>query len=95
MDYKITEDRILLEKIQEKNITFAGIIIPDNVLPKADRGLVKGTGPGKKNKDGTFAEIAVAVGDTVVFTQNTGTPIRINGEDYLLIREDEILAIEG
>jgi chaperonin GroES len=93
MELNPPADKIVLRKIEEKQVTFAGIYIPDAVVEKANKGTVIAVGPGRTAKDGTIVPVAVTVGDNVMFSFNSGTPVKLNGEDLLIVAEDDILAI--
>jgi chaperonin GroES len=93
MEIKPLSDHIFVEPINEEKITKSGIYLPDNVDEKPMMGKVIAVGPGKKNEEGKVIPLEVRVGDKVLFTKYAPTEIKIEGKEYLVIREDDILAI--
>jgi chaperonin GroES len=85
-------DRILVKRIEEKETARGGIIIPDTAKEKPQEGEVVAVGPGKMNDKGTRIPLDVQVGDRVLFGKYSGTEVRIDDEEYLILREDEVLA---
>jgi len=89
-------DRILVQRIEEEEQKFGGIIIPDSAKEKPQQGKVVAVGAGKADKDGKRIPLDVKQGDTILFGKYSGQEVRVDGEDYLIMREDEVLAvIEG
>ena len=88
LNVKPLGDRILVEPVEEKEVKKGGIIIPDTAKEKPQRGTVIAAGPGKKDEPVTVKE-----GDTVLYGKYAGTEISIEGTDYLIMRESDILAI--
>ena len=89
-------DRILVERIEEGEQKVGGIIIPDSAKEKPQQGKVVAVGAGKPDKDGKRIALDVKEGDTILFGKYSGQEVRVDGEDYLIMREDEVLAvIEG
>ena len=89
-------DRILVQRIEEEEQKVGGIIIPDSAKEKPQQGKVAAVGAGKADKDGTRIPLDVKEGDTILFGKYSGQEVRVDGEDYLIMREDEVLAvIEG
>jgi chaperonin GroES len=86
-------DRIVLKRIDTAETTKGGIIIPDNAKEKPVEGRVVAVGRGKTLDDGTVRAVDVRVGETVLFGKYSGTEIKLDGEDFLLVREDDILAV--
>jgi chaperonin GroES len=87
------QDRVLIKREEEEKTSSGGIIIPDTAKEKPIRGEVIAVGNGKVCKDGTTRKLDVAVGDRVLFGKYGGTEVKIDGEDRLLVREDDILGI--
>src|SRR5579884_4180149 len=86
-------DRLIVETLEEEQTTAGGIVLPDTALEKPQRGTVIAAGPGAKNTEtGEVIPLDVAVGDTVVFSKYGGTDIRVDGTDYLILRESDVLA---
>jgi chaperonin GroES len=89
-------DRILVQRIEEEEQKVGGIIIPDSAKEKPQQGKVIAAGAGKADKDGKRIPLDVQNGDTILFGKYSGQEVRVDGEDYLIMREDEVLAvIEG
>ena len=89
-------DRILVQRIEEGEQKVGGIIIPDSAKEKPMQGKVFAVGAGKADKDGKRIALDVKDGDTILFGKYSGQEVRVDGEDYLIMREDEVLAvIEG
>jgi chaperonin GroES len=86
-------DRILVERIEEGEQKIGGIIIPDTAKEKPQQGKVIAVGAGKADKDGKRIPLDVKSGDTILFGKYSGQEIKIEGEDYLIMREDEVLGV--
>jgi len=86
-------DRIVLERIKEQETSRNGIIIPDSAKEKPQEGLVIATGRGKRLEDGTLTELDVKAGDRVLFGKYSGSDITVDGAEYIIMREDDILGI--
>ena len=93
MKVRPLHDRILLKRIEEKESQEGGIIIPDTAKEKPQEGLVVAVGNGKILEDGTKLTPGVKEGDRVLFGKYSGTEIKVDGEDYLIVREDDVLGI--
>ena len=93
MNIRPLQDRILIQPIREKEVRKGGIIIPDSAKEKPIEGRVKAVGDGKLNESGNRVKIDLKVGDKVLYGKYAGTEIKIDGEDYLLMREDDILGV--
>lgn len=87
------EDRVVVRVAVVAETTAGGIIIPGTASTQPDRGEIMATGPGRRDKKGRLRPLDVGVGDTVLFPQYTGTKISIGGEDFLIMREDEVLGV--
>jgi chaperonin GroES len=88
-------DRVLIKRIEEKETVKGGIIIPDTAKEKPQEGEVIAVGAGKTNEKGDRIALDVKAGDRVLFGKYSGTEIKVEEEDYLILREDEILAKLG
>ena len=89
-------DRVIVEREEEERTSAGGIVIPDTATEKPIRGKVVATGKGKILEDGTVRPLDVKAGDKVLFGKYSGTEIKIDGEDLLVMREDDLMAvIEG
>ena len=86
-------DRILVERIEEDEQKVGGIIIPDSAKEKPQQGKVVAAGSGKSKDDGKRVPLDVKAGDLILFGKYSGQEIKIDGEEYLIMREDEILAV--
>ena len=89
-------DRVIVQRIEEGEQKVGGIIIPDSAKEKPQQGKVVAVGAGKADKDGKRIALDVQQGDTILFGKYSGQEVRVDNEDYLIMREDEVLAvIEG
>jgi chaperonin GroES len=95
MKIRPLHDRLLVRRIEEKEIARGGIIIPDAAKEKPMRGKVLAVGNGRVLDSGKTLPLAVKVGDRILFGKYSGTEIKIDGEDVLVVREDEVLAVMG
>src|SRR5262245_39666683 len=93
MNLKPLGDRLIVLPLDEEQTTSAGIVLPDTALERPQRGSVVAVGPGERSRDtGEVIPLDVAEGDTVVFSKYGGTEIKIEGDDYLILRESDVLA---
>ena len=95
MKIRPLHDRILVERLEEKEVKKGGIIIPDTAKEKPQEGKVIAVGNGKVTEDGKKIPLDVKAGDKILFGKYSGTDIKIDGKEYLILREDEVLAIVG
>lgn len=86
-------DRILVRRMAEEEKTAGGIIIPDSAKEKPQRGEIVAAGNGRVTEDGKNLPLEVKVGDKVLFGKYSGTELKLNGEEYLMMREEDILGI--
>jgi chaperonin GroES len=86
-------DRILVRRVEEAETTRGGIIIPDTAKDKPQEGEVIAVGKGKSNDEGKVFPLAVKEGDRILFGKYAGTEIKIDGEDFVIMREEEVLGI--
>lgn len=86
-------DRVLVEKVAPVRTTTGGIVLPETMTQKSNEGKVVAAGKGKRLPDGKFVPLTVQVGDTVLLTEHYGNDLKINGKDYILIREEDILGV--
>ena len=93
MKVKPLNDRVLVLRIGEEEKTSGGIIIPDTAKEKPQEGKVMAVGPGKVNEEGKKIALDVKAGDKILFGKYSGTEIKIDGVEHLIMREDDILAI--
>lgn len=87
------QDRVLVKRLDENTKTAGGIIIPDTAKEKPSEGIVEAVGAGMVSPEGKLIPMTVKVGDKVLFGKWSGTEIKVNGEDRLIIKEPEILAV--
>jgi chaperonin GroES len=93
MKVKPLQDRLVIKRIEEEEKTKGGIIIPDAAKEKPQEGRVIAVGDGKTLESGQKAPLTVKVGDKILFGKYSGTEIKIDGEEHLILREDDVLAI--
>ena len=93
MKLRPLQDRIIVKRLEEESKTAGGIFIPETAKEKPQRGEVIAVGNGKKTEDGKILPIDVKAGDKVLFGKYAGTEIKVDGEEYLIMREDDILGI--
>lgn len=86
-------DRIMVKRIEEKETVQGGIIIPDTAKEKPQEGEVVAVGQGKRLEDGKIVPLDVKVGDRILFGKYSGSDIKLDGEEYLIMREDEVLGV--
>ncbi len=88
-------DRIVVERDEAQSVSTGGIYLPETAKNKPSRGIVACTGNGKLLKDGSYAELQVKAGDHVLFLSYAGEEFKLDGKEYLLLREEDVLAIIG
>jgi chaperonin GroES len=93
MKLRPMQDRIIVKRLEEETKTAGGILIPDTAKEKPQKGEVVAVGNGKKTDDGKVIPLDVKAGDKVLFGKYAGTEIKIEGEEYLIMREDDILGV--
>lgn len=93
MTIRPLHDRVLVKRTEESDTKIGSIVIPDSAKEKPQRGEVMGAGDGKILEDGKRAPIDVKVGDQILFGKYSGSDIKIDGDEYLVVREDEILGV--
>ncbi len=93
MGFKPLHDRVLVKRLDEDERTKGGIIIPDTAKEKPMRGEVIATGSGERAADGKVTPLDVAAGDQVLFAKWAGTEVKIDGTDYLILKESDILGV--
>ena len=93
MKIRPLNDRILVKRLEEVETTAGGIIIPDSAKEKPAEGEIVAVGPGKQNDQGERTAMDVKPGDRVLFSKYGGTDVKIEGDDYLIMREDDILGV--
>ena len=93
MNLRPLQDRIIVKRLEEETMTAGGIFIPETAKEKPQKGKVIAVGKGKKTEDGKVLPLDVKVGDNVLFGKYAGTEVKVDGEEYLMMREDDILAV--
>jgi len=88
-------DRVLIQRVEAEEKTAGGILLPESAKEKPKEGIVIAIGEGKTLDDGKKSTFSVAVGDRVLFTSYAGTDVKYEGEEYLIMREEDLLAIVG
>jgi chaperonin GroES len=88
-------DRVLVKRIEAEEKTTGGIVLPDTAKEKPKEGKIVAVGEGKTLESGKRSELQVKVGDRVLFSSYAGTEVKIDGDDYLIMREEDILAVRG
>ncbi len=86
-------DRVVVKRVEEERTSPGGIVIPDNATEKPMRGEVLSIGPGKLQDDGKHQPITVKQGDIILFGKYSGTEVAVDGEDLVVMREDDIMAV--
>jgi chaperonin GroES len=93
MNIRPLHDRIIVERIEEETKTAGGLIIPDSAKEKPQQGRVVAAGKGKVTEDGKLLGMDVKVGDRILFGKYAGTEIKVEGKEYLMMREDDVLGV--
>jgi chaperonin GroES len=93
MKLRPLQDRILVQRVEEETTTKGGIIIPDTAKEKPAEGKVVAVGNGKMGDDGNRIALEIKTGDRILFGKYSGTEIKIEGDEYLIMREDDVLGI--
>lgn len=86
-------DRLVVEAAAKESISAGGIILPDSAQEKPQKGKVIAAGPGKRLDSGQLAALGVSVGDTVLYGKYSGTEVSVDGNDYIILRADDVLAV--
>jgi chaperonin GroES len=93
MKIRPLHDRVIVKRLEEERKTASGIVIPDTAAEKPDQGEVIAVGNGKVLEDGKVRPLDIKEGDSILFSKYAGTDIKIEGEDYLILREEDVLGI--
>lgn len=93
MNFKPLYDRVLVKRVEEESRSAGGIYIPDSAKEKPLRGKVLAIGSGKLQDDGSLRPLAVKEGDVVLFGKYAGTEVKVDGAEYVVMREDDIMAV--
>ena len=93
MKIRPLHDRIIVKRLEEERKTASGIVIPDTAAEKPDQGEVKAVGKGKKADDGKIIPLDVKVGDRVLFGKYSGQTVKVDGDELLVMREEDIMGV--
>lgn len=93
MNLKPLGDRLIVEPIEQEEVTALGIVLPETAKEKPMQGKVLATGPGARKEDGSRITMDVNTGDTVLYAKYAGTEVKIDGKKYLILKETDVLAI--
>ena len=93
MNLRPLHDRVIVKRLENETKTASGIVLPDNAAEKPDQGEVLAVGPGKKNDQGVVSPLTVKVGDRVLFGKYSGQTVKMNGEELLVMKEDDLFAV--
>ena len=93
MKIRPLHDRIIVKRLEEERKTASGIVIPDTAAEKPDQGEAKAVGKGKKNDEGKVLPLDVKVGDRVLFGKYSGQTVKVEGEELLVMREEDIMGV--
>lgn len=93
MKFRPLHDRVLVERVEQETKTASGIIIPDTAKEKPMQGVIKAVGSGSRDETGKLVALDVKAGDSVLFGKYSGTEVKIDGTEYLIMRESDILGV--
>jgi chaperonin GroES len=93
MKLRPLHDRVIVKRLENETKTASGIFIPDNAAEKPDQGEVLAVGPGKRNDKGELIVVGVAVGDRVLFGKYSGQTVKVDGDELLVMREEDLFAV--
>ena len=93
MKIRPLHDRLIVKRLEEERKTASGIVIPDAAAEKPDQGEVKAVGKGKKNDKGDLSPVGVKVGDRVLFGKYSGQTVKVDGEELLVMKEEDLFAV--
>ena len=93
MNIRPLHDRVVIERLEEERTSAGGIVIPDSAAEKPMRGKVVAVGVGKTLDNGNVAPLTVKKGDVVLFGKYSGTEVKVNGHEYVIMREDDVMGI--
>jgi chaperonin GroES len=93
MKIRPLHDRVIVKRVEEERKTASGIVIPDSATEKPDQGEVKAVGPGKKDENGKVIAMDLKVGDRVLFGKYSGQVVKVDGDELLVMREEDIMGV--
>jgi chaperonin GroES len=93
MKIRPLHDRVIVKRLEEERKTASGIVIPDAAAEKPDQGLILSVGPGKRDENGKHVALDVKVGDRILFGKYAGQTVKVDGEELLVMREEDIMGV--
>jgi chaperonin GroES len=93
MKIRPLHDRVIVKRLDQERKTASGIVIPDNAAEKPDQGEIMAVGPGKRDENGKIVALDVKVGDKVLFGKYSGQTVKVDGEELLVMREEDIMGV--
>jgi chaperonin GroES len=93
MKLRPLHDRVIVKRLENETKTASGIVIPDNAAEKPDQGEILAVGPGRKNEEGKIIPLNVSVGDRVLFGKYSGQTVKVDGDELLVMKEDDLFAV--
>ena len=93
MKIRPLHDRVIVKRLDQERKTASGIVIPDNAAEKPDQGEIIAVGPGKRDDNGKIVALDVKVGDKVLFGKYSGQTVKVDGEELLVMREEDIMGV--
>ena len=95
MNFKPLQDKILVKRIENEKVSQGGILVPDAAVEKPNQGVVLAVGPGKYLANGAFQTMTLNVNDKILFTKGAGSPVKVDDEEYVVLKEDDVYAVVG
>jgi chaperonin GroES len=95
MNFKPLQDKILVKRIENEKVSQGGLYIPDAAVEKPNQGVVLAVGPGKYLANGAFQTMTLNVNDKILFTKGAGSPVKVDDEEYVVLKEDDVYAVVG
>jgi chaperonin GroES len=93
MNFRPLGDRVLVKRVEEETKSAGGIIIPDTAKEKPQEGEVLAVGPGPRDEDGEYIKMDLSVGDRILFGKWSGTEVKLNGQDLLIMKESDVMGV--
>ena len=93
MKLRPLHDRVIVKRLEQETKTASGIVIPDNAAEKPDQGEILAVGPGKRNDKGDLTPMNVSVGDRVLFGKYSGQAVKVDGDELMVMREEDLFAV--
>lgn len=95
MNFKPLQDKILVKRIENEKVSQGGLYIPAAAVEKPNQGVVLAVGPGKYLANGAFQTMTLNVNDKILFTKGAGSPVKVDDEEYVVLKEDDVYAVVG